>query len=90
MAIKQTVALSSRPRAVVGCGQNFCAGCLAKVLRKLPVSGERKKLSCPTCRQESSVPCGRAAELPIIFDLMDWNSVPNRDDKEVSLVLLID
>ena len=60
---------SIAPR-MMGCGHTFCDGCLDEMLRPLPACGGIKKLSCPKCRTECSVPKGRAAELPANFDIM--------------------
>ena len=37
--------------------------------RPLRASGVGKRLECPTCRKECVVKGGRAAELPVVYDM---------------------
>jgi ankyrin repeat protein len=37
--------------------------------RPLPANGAGKRLECPTCRKECVVKGGRAAELPVVYDM---------------------
>ena len=37
--------------------------------RPLRASGAGKRLECPTCRKTCAVKGGRAAELPVVYDM---------------------
>ena len=47
------------------CGHTFCQGCLELMLVKLPreEKGTHKTLPCPTCRENTRVPNGKAEQL---------------------------
>jgi hypothetical protein len=52
------------------CGHDFCEVCLDRMLApEPPARRRRKRLECPTCRQECGIRSGRAAELPIVYAL---------------------
>jgi hypothetical protein len=55
---------------VLHCGHDFCEGCLDMMLAPVPPARKRRKrLECPTCRQECTFRTGRAAELPTVYGL---------------------
>jgi hypothetical protein len=58
------------PRMLVACGHSFCEACLDTMLRPLPAKKGRKRLECPTCREECAVKGGRAAGLPTNWGMM--------------------
>ena len=52
------------------CGHDFCEGCLDQMLEPVPPARKRRKrLECPTCRQECLFHSGWAAELPTVYGL---------------------
>ena len=48
---------------------NRMIGVLAWPCRPLPASGAGKRLECPKCRKGCAVKGGRAAELPVVYDM---------------------
>jgi hypothetical protein len=55
---------------LVACGHSFCEVCLDTMLRPPPAKKGRKRLECPTCREECVVKGGRAAGLPTNWGMM--------------------
>ena len=52
------------------CGHDFCEACLDLMLAPVPPARKRRKrLECPTCRQECTFRSGRASELPTVYGL---------------------
>jgi hypothetical protein len=52
------------------CGHEFCESCLDMMLAPVPPARKRRRrLECPTCRQECAIRSGRAAELPTVYGL---------------------
>jgi hypothetical protein len=55
---------------VLRCGHDFCEACLDLMLAPVPPARKRRKrLECPTCRQECTLRSGRASELPTVYGL---------------------
>jgi hypothetical protein len=57
---------------VLGCGHTACEICLGKMLAPLLVerSGKGKRMECPRCRKPCVVPKGKAANLPLNYDIL--------------------
>jgi hypothetical protein len=52
------------------CGHEFCESCLDVMLAPVPPARKRRRrLECPTCRQECAIRSGRASELPTVYGL---------------------
>jgi pyruvate/2-oxoglutarate dehydrogenase complex dihydrolipoamide acyltransferase (E2) component len=56
---------------IAQCGHTVCHGCMSSMLTKKLAQGNCKPYSCPTCRVVTKVPRGKAANLPVVYALMD-------------------